>query len=67
MQMIETLENVLERKAGKQLLPMEVNDVQASYADVGLLVREAGYQPDTPLRRGIERFMAQYLDFHRRQ
>jgi UDP-glucuronate 4-epimerase len=62
--MIETLEDVLGRRAARELLPMPPGDVRCSYADVGPLVRDAGYKPSTPLRDGIAAFVSWYLDYY---
>jgi UDP-glucuronate 4-epimerase len=64
MTMIETLEDVLGRRAERELLPMPAGDVRCSFADVTPLVRDAGYRPATPLRVGIEAFVAWYLDYY---
>ena len=44
--------------------PMQPGDVEASWANVDPLVRDAGYQPGTPIQEGIRRFVAWYREFH---
>jgi UDP-glucuronate 4-epimerase len=61
LDMIEALERELGRTAEKILAPMQLGDVPATYADVGELVRDCGYQPDTPIKVGI----ARYVEWHR--
>jgi UDP-glucuronate 4-epimerase len=64
MDMIRTLEEALGRTTEKRLLPMQTGDVKESFADVSGLVAATGYDPGTPLRDGIERFLDWYCDFH---
>ncbi|WP_313523335.1 NAD-dependent epimerase [Stutzerimonas kunmingensis] len=62
---IEHIEQALGRTTEKQLLPLQPGDVEHTYADVSALMNDTGYQPDTPIREGIERFVAWYRDFYR--
>lgn len=64
MQFIETLENCLGIKAKKNLLPIQPGDVLATYADVDALVQEVGFQPNTSLEVGIERFVNWYRSYY---
>ena len=64
MQFIETLENCLGIKAKKKLLPIQPGDVLATYADVDALIREVGFQPNTPIEVGIERFVTWYRSYY---
>ena len=64
MHYIEILENCLGKKAAKNMLPMQPGDVQATYADVDDLVRDVGYQPDTPVAEGMARFVDWYRDYY---
>ncbi len=64
MQFIETLENCLGIKAEKNLLPIQPGDVPATYADVDALVQEVGFQPNTPIEVGIERFVKWYRAYY---
>ncbi len=64
MQFIETLENCLGIKAEKNLLPIQPGDVPATYADVDALVQEVGFQPNTPIEVGIERFVNWYRSYY---
>jgi len=61
---IETLENCLGRKAEKNLLPLQPGDVPETYADVEDLMREVGYRPETPVEKGVARFVEWYRDFY---
>jgi UDP-glucuronate 4-epimerase len=62
---IETLENALGKKAQKELQPLQPGDVPDTYADVQSLVEEIGYQPNTSMEEGIEKFVAWYRDYYK--
>jgi UDP-glucuronate 4-epimerase len=64
MTLIRELETVLGRKAEMRMLPMQPGDVLATYADVKDLSEDVGFRPDTPIRTGLERFVAWYRDFY---
>jgi len=64
MRFIEVLEACLGRPAEKNFLPMQDGDVPATYADVGNLIRDVGYQPATPIETGIARFVEWYRDYY---
>ncbi len=62
---IAALEQALDRKAQKVLLPMQPGDVPDTYADVTDLVAQFDYQPQTAVTQGIARFVAWYRDYYR--
>ncbi len=64
MRFIEVLEDVLGRRARKNLLPMQPGDVPDTYADTAPLERDFGYRPNTPIETGIARFVAWYRDYY---
>ena len=64
MHFIEVLEEVLGRKAEKNLLPMQAGDVPATYADITDLERDVGFKPSTPLKEGISQFVRWYRDYY---
>jgi UDP-glucuronate 4-epimerase len=61
---IEVLEQCLGRKAEKQFVPMQLGDVQNTWADVDALARDVGYRASTPLEQGIPRFVEWYLAYY---
>jgi UDP-glucuronate 4-epimerase len=61
---IATIESVLGRTAQKEFLDMQPGDVPATYADVDDLVADVGFKPATPIREGIERFVAWYKSYY---
>jgi UDP-glucuronate 4-epimerase len=65
-ELIRLLEAAVGKKAVTELLPMQPGDVPATYADVDDLMREAGFRPSTPIKEGVERFVAWYRHYHGR-
>ncbi len=62
---IEVLEQCLGRKAEKEFLPMQPGDVPATWADASELVHDTGFQPDTPIETGVQRFVDWYRGYYR--
>jgi UDP-glucuronate 4-epimerase len=62
---VALIEQALGRKAQMRLLPLQDGDVPATYADTTALHDWVGFKPATPVREGIERFVAWYRDYHR--
>jgi UDP-glucuronate 4-epimerase len=60
---IAVIESVLGREARKEYLDMQPGDVPATYADVDDLMADVGFKPATPIREGIERFVAWYRSY----
>ncbi len=65
MAYIGAIEQALGKMAQKNLLPIQPGDVPATWADVSDLVEDLGYQPNTPIQEGINRFIAWYKEFYR--
>jgi UDP-glucuronate 4-epimerase len=61
---IAAIESVLGRTAQKEFLDMQPGDVPATYADVDDLMADVGFKPATPIREGIERFVAWYTSYY---
>ena len=53
---IEALEDALGMKAERRLMPMQLGDVPATWADADLLRALTGYAPATDHREGLRRF-----------
>lgn len=64
LRFIEILEGCLDKKAEKNLLPVQPGDVLATYADVDDLMRDVGFKAATPIGEGIQRFVEWYLDYY---
>ena len=56
LRFIELLEKALNQEAIKDLQPMQRGDVVATAADTSALETWVGFQPNTPLEIGLERF-----------
>ena len=61
---IELIEECLEKKAEKNLLPLQPGDVPDTFADVSALERDIHYKPDTPIEIGIRNFVDWYRKFY---
>ena len=61
---IEVLEDCLGKKAKKNMLPLQLGDVPATYADVDDLMRDVGFKPSTPIEEGIRKFVEWYQDYY---
>ena len=46
------------------MLPIQDGDVPATFADVDDLVRDVDFKPSTPIKAGIEKFVAWYREFY---
>lgn len=66
LRFIEVIEAALGKSAEKVFMPMQPGDVPATYADVDDLMRDTGFQPNTPLEQGISQFVAWYCDYYGR-
>jgi UDP-glucuronate 4-epimerase len=61
---VQALETALGRTARKRFVPMQPGDVPVTCADTSDLEAEFGFTPATPLRTGLERFVAWYRAFY---
>ena len=62
---IEVLEDVIGKKAKKNLLPMPKGDVQSTLADTKSLENYINFRPKTSLNEGLEKFYKWYKNFYR--
>ena len=60
MHVVALLEKELGRAAVKDMLPMQPGDVAETFADVGDLMRDVGFAPETSIEDGIRDFVAWY-------
>ena len=65
MHVVELLEQELGRMAIKEMLPMQPGDVMETFADVGDLMRDVGFRPQTLIEDGIRDFVAWYRDHYK--
>lgn len=61
---IEAIEEELGRKAIRNYMPMQLGDVPATWANASLLATLTGYQPQTPFREGVARFVKWYREYY---
>lgn len=59
-------EGVVEKPVEKEFLPMQPGDVYQTYADVGDLVKEFGFKPETFLETGLRKFVKWYKGYYRK-
>ncbi|KKN04475.1 hypothetical protein LCGC14_1097060 [marine sediment metagenome] len=64
MKFIKVLEDCLGKEAKKNLLPMQLGDVPATYADVDDLTKAVGFKPGTPIEKGIKLFVDWYRGYY---
>jgi len=62
---IELIEENVNKKAEKNLLPMQPGDVLATYANVDALIKDVDYKPSTPLEEGVAKFVQWYREFYK--
>ncbi|MEW6710015.1 MAG: NAD-dependent epimerase [Candidatus Riflebacteria bacterium] len=65
LRFIEIIEEKTGHKAEKIMMPMQPGDVPATFADVDDLMRDTGFAPNTPLERGVGRFVDWFRDYYK--
>ena len=60
-EMVSTIEETLNKKSLKKLLPMQAGDVQKTNADITKAKNLIGYQPATKFQNGIKKFVEWFL------
>ncbi len=60
---IQTLEKEFNVTSVKEFYPMQDGDVKMTYADTSKLNIAVGYQPKTPLDKGIKNFVKWYVNY----
>ena len=61
---IEVIEEVLGVTARKNYLPMQMGDVQSTFAAIEELTQLVGYEPKTDIEYGIREFVYWYLNYY---
>lgn len=64
MYFIKCLEKSLGKTTKKEFLPIQPGDVEDTYADTSILMREVGYKPTTPVETGVNKFVDWFLTYH---
>jgi UDP-glucuronate 4-epimerase len=57
LEFVRTLSDLMGRQPELRFLPMQPGDVPMTCADVDKLHARVGFQPSTPLRDGLARFV----------
>jgi UDP-glucuronate 4-epimerase len=65
MHVVAVLEKELGRTAAKEMLPMQPGDVVETFADIGDLMRDIGFMPQTPIEDGLRSFVAWYRSHYK--
>lgn len=60
---IDAIEDCLGMRATRNLMPMQIGDVPATWADCSLLQSLTGYKPQTDFRDGIATFVTWYREY----
>jgi len=61
---IEAIEQALGKKAVRNYIDMQKGDVPATWANTALLKTLTGYQPQTDIRDGVQKFVDWYLEYY---
>lgn len=61
---IGLIEQACGRQAELEMLPMQAGDVERTYADIGAIQRDIGFQPTTGIEQGIPAFVEWYKQYH---
>ena len=64
MDFIGAVEKATATKANMEMLPMQPGDVHITYADTSKLRLATGYNPSTPLAKGISAFVKWYREYY---
>jgi UDP-glucuronate 4-epimerase len=64
LDMIHILADALGVEPDMEMLPMQPGDVPATYADIDRIRTKIGYEPTTPIRVGMPRFVEWYKQYH---
>jgi UDP-glucuronate 4-epimerase len=64
MRFIEVIEENLNKKADKNLMPIQPGDVPSTVADISKL-RKLGWEPTTQIEEGIKNFVEWYRNYYR--
>ncbi len=62
-EMIALIEQACGRSAERLVLPMQPGDVRDTYADIGAIQRDLGYEPRTSIAEGVPCFVNWYRDY----
>ena len=61
---IQEIEKAVGKKAIKKMMPMQLGDVEKTYADIEKSKAQLGFNPKTDISKGIPLFVKWYLDYY---
>ncbi|QBA63899.1 NAD-dependent epimerase/dehydratase family protein [Muriicola soli] len=61
---IEVIEKILDKKAIKNMMPMQPGDVTTTWADLGNLKQDFDYSPNTGISVGVRAFIEWYRNYY---
>ena len=61
---IDCIEKSLGKNTEKEMLPLQPGDVEHTYADVEALMRDTGYQPNTRIEEGVDKFISWFKEYY---
>ena len=61
---IKAIEKSLSKVAVKEMLPMQPGDVAKTWANVDNLIKDYNYQPNTPIEKGVEKFVDWFCSYY---
>ncbi len=64
MYFIQILEDTLGMEAKKNMMPMQPGDMKVTYADISKSQDMLGYEPETGIEEGIEKFVDWYKEYY---
>jgi UDP-glucuronate 4-epimerase len=63
MDFIAIMEDCLDKVALKKYLPMQDGDVKITYADTFSIQKDKGYEPNTELKEGVNKFIDWFINY----
>ena len=63
---IKAIENCLKKRAKCKMMPMQMADVPATWANVDLLEQLTGYRPKTSIEVGIKEFVLWFREYYKK-
>lgn len=64
MDFIAIIEKALNKKASKEMMPMQAGDVPKTWANIDEIKNDFDYQPNTSVTHGVKQFINWYNKYH---
>ncbi|ADI74119.1 NAD-dependent epimerase/dehydratase [Methanohalobium evestigatum Z-7303] len=61
---INAIEKATGKEAKKNYKPLQPGDVISTWADIDNLIKDFNYEPNTPVEKGIKKFVGWYRNFY---